>query len=162
MKSLLFISLLASSLLQALPVHANLVAETPAQSPATEPSTPIAPAPEQGPSVQKIDLVVGKGLEATAGRSVAVHYTGWLHDPFAKQERGRLFDSSKDRGPLTFILGTGRVIKGWDQGVAGMKVGGKRTLIIPAELAYGAKGAGNGLIPPNAQLVFDVELLDVK
>ncbi|MBC3916505.1 FKBP-type peptidyl-prolyl cis-trans isomerase [Undibacterium sp. CY18W] len=159
MKSRLLISLLATSLLQALPVHANPAPETPAQSQATEASVP---APAEGPSVQKIDLVVGKGFEAIAGRNVVVHYTGWLHDPFAKQERGKLFDSSKGRGTFSFVLGAGRVIKGWEQGVAGMRVGGKRTLIIPPELAYGAKGAGNGLIPPNAQLIFDIELLDVK
>jgi len=159
MKSHLLISLLATSLLQALPVHANPVPETPTQSQEKEPSVP---APAEGPSVNKIDLVIGKGMEAAIGNNVAVHYTGWLHDPFAKQERGRMFDTSKGRGTFTFVLGAGRVIKGWDQGVLGMRVGGKRTLIIPPELAYGAKGAGNGLIPPNAQLVFDVELLDVK
>jgi FKBP-type peptidyl-prolyl cis-trans isomerase len=109
----------------------------------------------------KTDSVVGKGKEAVAGKIVVVHYTGWLHDEAAKGKRGKQFDSSIGRGPFDFPLGAGRVIPGWDQGVAGMKVGGKRTLIIPPEFGYGARGAG-GVIPPNATLVFDVELLDVR
>ncbi len=109
----------------------------------------------------KTDSVVGKGKEALAGRTVDVHYTGWLHEPAAPNKRGKQFDSSVGRGPFSFPLGAGRVIKGWDEGVAGMKVGGKRTLVIPPELGYGARGAG-GVIPPNATLLFDVELLDVK
>jgi FKBP-type peptidyl-prolyl cis-trans isomerase len=109
----------------------------------------------------KTDTVVGKGKEAVAGRTVDVNYTGWLHDAGAPGQKGRQFDSSAGRGPFSFPLGAGRVIRGWDQGVAGMKVGGKRTLVIPPELGYGARGAG-GVIPPNATLVFDVELLDVK
>jgi peptidylprolyl isomerase len=89
-----------------------------------------------------------------------VHYTGWL---YVNGARGKKFDSSVDRGtPFTFALGAGQVIPGWDQGVAGMKVGGKRTLIIPPELGYGDNGAGGGLIPPGATLIFDVELLQVK
>jgi FKBP-type peptidyl-prolyl cis-trans isomerase FkpA len=111
---------------------------------------------------QKIDTVVGNGAEAKAGSDVSVHYTGWLHDPSAPDLKGKKFDSSVDRGQaFEFPLGGGRVIKGWDEGVAGMKVGGKRTLIIPAEMGYGARGAG-GVIPPNAMLVFDVELLGVN
>jgi FKBP-type peptidyl-prolyl cis-trans isomerase FkpA len=111
---------------------------------------------------QKIDTVVGSGAEATAGSDVSVHYTGWLHDPAAPDLKGKKFDSSVDRGQVfEFPLGGGRVIKGWDEGFAGMKVGGKRTLIIPAEMGYGARGAG-GVIPPNATLVFDVELLGVN
>ena len=109
----------------------------------------------------KIDTVVGKGKEAVAGKTVEVHYTGWLHEPKAAKQRGKQFDSSVGRGPFSFPLGGGRVIKGWDEGVAGMKVGGKRTLVIPPDLAYGKRGAG-GVIPPDATLVFDVELLDVK
>lgn len=109
----------------------------------------------------KKDNVIGKGKEAVAGALVQVNYTGWLHDPKAADQRGTQFDSSVGRGPFSFPLGAGRVIKGWDQGVAGMKVGGKRTLIIPSELGYGQHGAG-GVIPPGATLVFDVELLDVK
>ena len=109
----------------------------------------------------KKDTVVGTGKEAVAGKDVVVHYTGWLHNPSAADLHGAKFDSSVGRGTFTFPLGGGRVIKGWDEGVAGMKVGGKRTLIIPAEMAYGKRGAA-GVIPPDATLVFDVELLDVK
>ena len=108
------------------------------------------------------DHVVGKGTEAIAGTNVAVHYTGWLYDPSKPEGHGNKFDSSVDRGePFTFMLGGGQVIRGWDEGVAGMKEGGKRTLIIPSSMGYGARGAG-GVIPPYATLVFDVELLDVK
>jgi len=102
-----------------------------------------------------IDQVVGKGASPVKGKQVKVHYTGTLED-------GRKFDSSLDRKePLTFLIGIGQVIKGWDEGVMTMKVGGKRKLIIPANLGYGASGAG-GVIPPNATLLFDVELLDVQ
>ena len=104
------------------------------------------------------DTVVGKGDTAVAGKHVTVHYTGWL---FYGGERGKKFDSSKDRGdPFDFPLGAGHVIKGWDEGVQGMKVGGSRTLTIPPNLGYGAGGAGRD-IPPNATLIFDVELLEV-
>jgi FKBP-type peptidyl-prolyl cis-trans isomerase FkpA len=102
------------------------------------------------------DTIVGEGATATAGQKVSVHYTGWL---FNDGVQGQKFDSSKDRGdPFAFKLGAGMVIQGWDEGVAGMKIGGARTLIIPASLGYGARGAG-GVIPPNATLKFDVELL---
>lgn len=105
------------------------------------------------------DDVVGTGAQAKAGQNVQVHYTGWLDQG---GQKGKKFDSSRDRGdPFSFPLGQGRVIKGWDEGVAGMKVGGKRTLVIPATLGYGASGAG-GVIPPNATLIFDVELLGVR
>ncbi len=108
--------------------------------------------------LQYEDTVVGDGAEATAGRHVTVHYTGWLYADGAK---GAKFDSSKDRGdPFGFGLGGGQVIKGWDEGVQGMKVGGRRTLVIPPQLGYGARGAG-GVIPPNATLLFEVELLGV-
>ena len=112
--------------------------------------------------LKKIDTVVGNGTAATAGKEVDVHYTGWLFDENAPDNKGQKFDSSLDRGQLfSFPLGAGHVIKGWDEGVAGMKIGGKRTLIIPAEMGYGARGAG-GVIPPNATLVFDVELHGVN
>lgn len=107
------------------------------------------------------DIKVGTGDLAEAGTNVTVHYTGWLHDASAPENKGRKFDSSRDRGdPFRFTLGVGQVIAGWDQGVAGMKVGGQRVLTIPPELGYGARGAG-GVIPPNATLIFDVELLAV-
>ncbi|MBF0492243.1 MAG: FKBP-type peptidyl-prolyl cis-trans isomerase [Deltaproteobacteria bacterium] len=105
------------------------------------------------------ELKVGTGAVATAGKTVSVHYTGWLDEKGAK---GKKFDSSVDRGQkFEFHLGAGQVIKGWDEGVAGMKVGGKRTLYIPSKLGYGARGAG-AAIPPNADLIFDVELFEVK
>ena len=100
------------------------------------------------------DLTLGKGAEATAGQTVVVNYRGTL-------ESGKEFDSSYDRGPFSFPLGAGRVIKGWDEGVAGMKVGGKRKLVVPPDLGYGSRGAG-GVIPPNATLIFEVELLEIK
>ena len=113
-------------------------------------------------TLQKNDTVVGTGREAEPGFNVSVHYTGWLYDEKAANFKGKKFDSSVDRGqPFKFDLGAGQVIQGWDEGFAGMKIGGKRTLIIPAEMGYGARGAG-GAIPPNAALIFDVELLDVK
>jgi FKBP-type peptidyl-prolyl cis-trans isomerase FkpA len=110
----------------------------------------------------KTDVKLGTGAEAVTGHNVSVHYTGWLYDAAAPAHKGKKFDSSRDRGqPFEFSLGQGQVIKGWDVGVAGMKVGGQRTLIIPSEMGYGARGAG-GVIPPNATLVFDVELLGVN
>jgi peptidylprolyl isomerase len=112
------------------------------------------------PSGLKIeDTKVGDGASPATGQTCVMHYTGWLYE---NGQRGRKFDSSVDRGdPFEFPIGTGRVIKGWDEGVASMKVGGKRTLIIPPELGYGARGAG-GVIPPNATLIFDVELLGIR
>jgi peptidylprolyl isomerase len=108
--------------------------------------------------LQYVDEAVGSGATAEKGKEVSVHYTGWLFDAGKK---GKKFDSSRDRGtPFEFDLGAGMVIAGWDEGVAGMKVGGKRTLTIPPGLGYGASGAG-GVIPPNATLIFDVELLGV-
>ena len=108
------------------------------------------------------DDVVGTGAEAQSGRVVTVHYTGWLYDQTRPDHKGNKFDSSRDRNePFSFNLGAGEVIRGWDEGVAGMKVGGRRTLTIPPDMGYGARGAG-GVIPPNATLLFDVELLEIK
>jgi FKBP-type peptidyl-prolyl cis-trans isomerase len=109
-----------------------------------------------------IDTKLGTGAEASPGQHITVHYKGWLFDDTAPENKGRKFDSSRDRAePFSFMLGAGHVIGGWDQGFAGMKVGGQRTLIIPPELGYGARGAG-GVIPPNATLIFEVELLGVE
>ena len=125
-------------------------------------ATPPAQATGQVDQLTTIDTKVGTGAEATPGMQVTVQYTGWLYDDGAKDKHGSKFDSSRDHGePFTFQLGGGKVIKGWDQGVAGMRVGGTRTLLIPSALGYGAAGAG-GDIPPNASLVFDVELVGVK
>ena len=108
--------------------------------------------------LQYEDTTTGSGAEAAAGQHVSVHYTGWLYTDGVK---GTKFDSSKDRGdPFSFALGAGQVIRGWDEGVQGMRVGGTRVLVIPAQLGYGARGAG-GVIPPNATLMFEVELLGV-
>lgn len=102
---------------------------------------------------------MGTGAEAVAGRTLSVHYTGWLYAPTQSEQKGQQFDSSANRGPFVFVLGIGRVIPGWDRGVVGMRAGGLRRLIIPPDLAYGAQGAPG--IPPNSTLVFEVELLDV-
>jgi FKBP-type peptidyl-prolyl cis-trans isomerase FkpA len=110
----------------------------------------------------KKDTVLGEGREAEAGFNVTVHYTGWLYDPSKPDSKGKKFDSSVDRHePFVFFLGGGQVIQGWDEGFSGMKVGGKRTLIIPPHMGYGPYGAG-AVIPPNATLIFDVELLGIK
>ncbi|HEV8443958.1 MAG TPA: FKBP-type peptidyl-prolyl cis-trans isomerase [Steroidobacteraceae bacterium] len=112
--------------------------------------------------MQKIDLAPGSGPEIKSGQNALVHYTGWLYDPAAPENKGKKFDSSVDRNePFEFPVGGGMVIKGWDEGVAGMKVGGKRRLVIPPDMGYGARGAG-GVIPPNATLVFDVELVEIR
>jgi FKBP-type peptidyl-prolyl cis-trans isomerase len=137
--------------------------EAPAQSPGTtstnQGSSKLDAMPKE---LQKIDTKQGTGVEAVSGKPVIVHYTGWLYDESKPDKKGAKFDSSRDRQvPFGFILGAGKVIKGWDDGVAGMKVGGQRTLIIPPSQGYGERGAG-GVIPPNATLIFDVELIDVK
>lgn len=121
------------------------------------------PAPVTGQALLVTDLVPGVGAEALPGMVVIVHYTGWLHDPAAPGERGRKFDSSRDRNaPFSFPLGGRHVIQGWEQGVPGMKVGGQRRLVIPPALAYGPRSVGNGLIPPNSTLLFEIELLAVE
>ena len=123
------------------------------------------PGPPPGGTIaafQAIDQKVGEGAVAKSGQEVVVHYTGWNYDEKAPDKHGSKFDSSRDRNePFTFLLGAGRVIRGWDEGVAGMRVGGKRVLMIPAAYGYGRKGAG-GVIPPNGSLVFEVELLAVR
>ena len=129
---------------------------------ATTPPKGISKLDATPADLEKIDVKQGTGVEAVPGKAVVVHYTGWLYDTSKPDSHGAKFDSSRDRNaPFGFVLGAGRVIAGWDQGVAGMKVGGQRTLVIPPQLGYGARGAG-GVIPPDATLIFDVELLDVK
>ncbi len=122
------------------------------------------PGPPPGGSIatfERIDSVPGTGAEAIPGTKVTVHYTGWIYDERSADKHGEKFDSSLDRGePFTFNLGEKQVIRGWDEGVAGMKTGGKRTLMIPADYGYGGRRAGP--IPPGSSLVFDVELLDVQ
>jgi FKBP-type peptidyl-prolyl cis-trans isomerase FkpA len=127
------------------------------------PIAPIAPKlPPARPAYTRTDLQVGTGREAQKGRRLSVHYTGWLYDPGQPDMKGRMFDSSRERGPFDFVVGAGQVIPGWDQGFDSMKVGGRRRLIIPPALAYGVDGAGGGIIPPNATLIFEMELLDVQ
>lgn len=118
---------------------------------------------QAGPQLLTEDLRRGFGDEARFGMALTVHYTGWLYEAGALGYRGRKFDSSRDRGrPFQFTLGEGRVLKGWEVGIAGMQVGGLRRLVIPPEMAYGSRGFGNGLIPPDSTLVFEVELLGVE
>jgi FKBP-type peptidyl-prolyl cis-trans isomerase len=112
--------------------------------------------------LQKTDLTPGSGVEIQSGQTALVHYTGWLYQAGAPDNKGKQFDSSVGGEPFEFQLGAGHVIPGWDQGVVGMKVGGKRNLVIPPDLGYGARGAGQGLIPPGATLVFDVELVEIR
>ena len=126
------------------------------------PSLPPAAVEDRVATLGVTDTVLGQGAEATPGSQVTVHYSGWLYDHTRPDQKGVEFDSSRKHGaPFTFALGQRAVIAGWDQGVAGMKVGGQRRLVIPSDLAYGDSGAG-GVIPPGATLVFDVELVDVK
>jgi peptidylprolyl isomerase len=144
--------IIAASTTIALALGSAAVHNTAMSQPAPKPVTTSS-------GLQTIDTKVGTGASPRAGQTAVVHYTGWLYVHGAK---GAKFDSSVDRGqPFEFPLGQGRVIQGWDEGVATMKIGGKRTLIVPPQLGYGARGAG-GVIPPNATLMFDVELLGVK
>ncbi len=163
MKNYLFIAALATVVLASACTKKEEVKTTDTAAPTTQAANPNTTAATTGaspaanaaaPKVDQQDTVVGKGAEAVNGKSVTVHYTGTLKD-------GTKFDSSVDRKePFTFTLGAGQVIKGWEQGIVGMKVGGKRKLTIPPELAYGANAVG--AIPANSVLIFDVELLDVK
>lgn len=130
---------------------------------AQSPASPPPPAAVPAEVLLVTDLAPGIGDEVLPGMVAIVHYTGWLFDPAAPDGHGRRFDSSRERGqPFSFPLGAGRVIRGWDQGVAGMKVGGLRRLVIPPALAYGARDIGRGLIPPNSTLLFEIELLAVE
>ena len=129
-----------------------------------KPAVPAAaPAAAPAAELKIIDRKAGTGREVQSGRAALVQYTGWLYDDKAPENKGKQFDTSANRGlPFGFTVGAGKVIKGWDQGILGMKGGGKRTLIIPPQLGYGDKDVGNGLIPPNSTLLFDIELVDVK
>jgi len=128
----------------------------------SRPAQPPAAPADQVAALQVTDLAEGTGTPAASGMRVTVHYTGWLYDSAAAGQKGAEFDSSRtSHRPFSFELGAGQVISGWDQGVAGMKVGGQRRLVIPADLAYGSSGAG-GVIPPAATLVFEVDLLAVQ
>ena len=149
----------AAALTLTLAVSGCKRATEPQQAQPAEAAAPAASA-QTAVAFQKIDSVAGTGKEATAGATAVVNYTGWLFDPSADKQHGAQFDSSVGRSPFSFKLGAGQVIKGWDEGVQGMKVGGKRTLILPPEYGYGAGGAGP--IPPNANLIFEVELLEVR
>ena len=121
---------------------------------------PVGPSQPRA-AYSQTDLRVGTGADAVNGRTITVNYTGWLYDPAQPEQKGRQFDTSIGRGPFAFVLGTGRVIAGWDRGVAGMKVGGQRRLVLPPDLGYGAAGSPPS-IPGDASLVFDVELLAVQ
>jgi FKBP-type peptidyl-prolyl cis-trans isomerase len=132
------------------------------ETPAETPAAPSASTGAENMPLQKTDLAPGAGVEIKTGQTALVHYTGWLYDAAAPENKGKKFDSSVGGEPFEFPLGAGAVIAGWDQGVLGMKVGGKRRLVIPPEMGYGARGAGNGLIPGGATLVFDVELVEIR
>jgi peptidylprolyl isomerase len=147
-----------SSKSAAAPAAAEPAAAAASQTPAESPSTTGT----EAMPMQKTDLTPGNGAEIKSGQTALVHYTGWLYDAAAPENKGKKFDSSVDRNePFDFPVGAGMVIKGWDEGVAGMKVGGKRRLVIPPEMGYGSRGAG-GVIPPGATLVFDVELVEIR
>ena len=137
----------------------EVLAQTPAP---TSPAQGLSKLDAMPKDLQKIDTKQGSGAEAISGKPVIVHYTGWLYDASKPDKKGAKFDSSRDRQvPFGFFLGAGKVIKGWDEGVVGMKVGGQRTLVIPPGLAYGDRAMGS-VIPANSTLIFDVELIDVK
>ena len=137
-------------------------AEPAASAPASETAAASADTGVPAMPLQTTDLTPGSGADIKKDQTALVHYTGWLYDAAAPENKGKQFDSSVGGEPFEFQLGAGHVIAGWDQGVVGMKVGGKRRLVIPPDLGYGAKGAGQGLIPPGATLVFDVELVEIR
>ncbi len=153
-------SLVVATLCAATASMAQTVPAAPQLAPVVT-SLPSGPGPVPDTLI-RIDQKVGAGKEVLVGAKVSVNYSGWLYKPMAAQYHGKLFDSSVGRGPFEFQLGLGAVIKGWDQGLLGMKVGGKRTLIIPADMAYGKRAAIDGAIPPDSALIFDVEILDVN
>lgn len=158
-----FVSLVCVSAAAALLAAACSKEGSPAGSERRRADAPTAPAAAPITELQKIDVVKGTGEGISSGQQAVVHYTGWLYDPSAPEHKGKQFDSSRGRGkPFRFVIGAGGVIKGWEEGVQGMQPGGQRQLIIPAELGYGATGAGGGTIPPNATLLFDVELLAIE
>jgi FKBP-type peptidyl-prolyl cis-trans isomerase FkpA len=140
------------------PAAAPAAAATPAPEPVADATAPTG---TETMAMQKIELAPGTGAEIKSGQTALVHYTGWLYDAAAPDNKGKQFDSSVGNEPFEFPVGAGMVIKGWDEGVVGMKVGGKRRLVIPPEMGYGARGAGGGLIPGGATLVFDVELVEI-
>jgi len=144
------------------PAGAAPAAEPAADAAAAAPTDAPASTGTETMALQKTDLAPGNGAEIKSGQTALVHYTGWLYDAAAPENKGKKFDSSVDRNePFEFPVGAGMVIKGWDEGVVGMKVGGKRRLVIPPEMGYGSRGAG-GVIPPGATLVFDVELVEIR
>lgn len=154
---------LLALVLSAAPAWSGETVAGPATSAGTPAAVPPVPVADAGPQLLVEDLRAGVGELARSGTQLIVHYTGWLYEPKALGYRGKKFDSSRDRGqPFTFRLGEGRVIKGWEAGILGMQVGGLRRLVIPPEMAYGSRDIGNGLIPPNSTLVFEVELLGVE
>jgi FKBP-type peptidyl-prolyl cis-trans isomerase len=163
-------SLLAACSSRDKPADESQAAAASAAAPASDPapsSEPVADATSatgtENMPLQKIELAPGAGVEIKSGQTALVHYTGWLYDATAPDNKGKKFDSSVDRNePFEFPVGAGMVIKGWDDGVVGMKPGGKRRLVIPPEMGYGARGAGGGLIPGGATLVFDVELVEIR
>ena len=165
------LALATSAALAALVMAACSRGEKPASEAAAAPAAEVAapetaapatptPSGSETMDLQKTDLAPGAGAEIRSGQTALVHYTGWLYDAKATDNKGTQFDSSVGGEPFEFPLGAGRVIAGWDQGVVGMKVGGKRRLVIPPVMGYGERGAG-GVIPPNATLVFDVELVEI-
>jgi FKBP-type peptidyl-prolyl cis-trans isomerase FkpA len=137
-------------------------AEPAASAPASETAAASSDSGAPAMPLQTTDLAPGSGADIKKDQTALVHYTGWLYEAAAPENKGKQFDSSVGGEPFEFQLGAGHVIAGWDQGVVGMKVGGKRRLVIPPDLGYGAKGAGQGLIPPGATLVFDVELVEIR